>query len=160
MAKSAKEGASTGGVIKTIPKAELRSLVREATSAKEAAAEASGEHGAIVKNACERFGIEKNAFSWVRRLNDMEGPKRMAVIRQLLDFSSKLGFFDQIDAFDDVIPVLEQITADAKGKQAPEPDQSARSTKAKDRAAKDAANKVKAAGAGATPINGEGAGTH
>lgn len=123
MAKQAKE--RSDGVIKTIPKAELKKLMAEASAAKTAAAEASGEHGALVKNACERFNIERNAFSWTRKLNEMEGPKRMAVIRQMLDFGSKLGFFDQIDAFDDIVPVIEQIAKDARkavGRAAPKKD--------------------------------------
>lgn len=117
MAKSAKEGAGTGGVIKTIPQAELRKLIREATAAKAAASEASGEHGSIVKNACERFNIEKKAFSFIRGLNEMESPKRLAVFRQIIDFGGKLGHFDQIDAFDDIVPMLEQLLSDLKAKQ-------------------------------------------
>lgn len=125
VAKSAKEGARSDGVIKTIPGSALKQLIKDATAAKTAAAEASGEHGALVKNACERYNIERNAFSWTRKLNEMEGAKRIAVVRQLIDFCGKLGHFDQVDAFDDIVPMLEQLLSDLKGRQPAPPSKQA-----------------------------------
>lgn len=103
---------------------DLKRVIEEASRQKALSAEYAGNHGSVVKNACERYGLEKTAFTFARRLRDMEDGKRQGVIRALLDYGEKLGFFDQIDVFDDTVGTLRRIVERAEGtaSAAPEPD--------------------------------------
>lgn len=84
------------------PKAEdVKRAMTEASRHKATAAEYSGSHGQVVKAFCERWGTNRKAFGWTRQLSDMEDDKRQACIRDFIDLSRKMGFFDQGDLFDD-----------------------------------------------------------
>lgn len=109
MAKKLKAEAST-----SISADELRRVIREAQNHKTSASEASGRHGKVISGAVEQYGLEKNALTFARRLADMEEGKRQSVIRALIEYSWKLGFFDQLDAFDDLVATLREIVDTAE----------------------------------------------
>jgi hypothetical protein len=88
---------------------DLKKLLDEASRQKALASEYQGHHGAVIKNGVERYGLEKNALTFVRRLRDMEEGKRQGVLRAVLDYSNKMGYFDQIDAFDDINQTMNAI---------------------------------------------------
>lgn len=94
---------------------ELRRVIREAQQRKAEASEASGRHGKVISGAVEQYGLERNALTFARRLADMEEGKRQSVLRALIEYSGKLGFFDQLDAFDDLVATLRGIVDAAEG---------------------------------------------
>lgn len=106
-----------------ITKADLRRVVDEIKRQKELASEYAGNAASSTKNACERYGLEKTALTFVRRLDAMEETKRSAVIRNLIDYADKLGHLDQFDAFDDLIGIMEAIVERARGRNARKPDE-------------------------------------
>lgn len=73
--------------------------ITEAIRLKREASELTGEHGAYVKGAVERLGVDKAAFGFARRLHEMDENKRASVLRSLLMLSDALGHFAQVDAF-------------------------------------------------------------
>lgn len=112
MAREVKEKKSETGIARE----DLRRVLAEATRQKRNASEYSGLHGKVVANAVEQYGIEKTAFTFTRRLSEMEEGKRQAIIRSLLDYGHKAGFFDQLDLFDETVVLLETIAAEIKGR--------------------------------------------
>ncbi len=112
MAREVKEKKSETGIARE----DLVRVIAEAIRQKRQAAEYSGLHGKVVSNAVERYGIEKNAFTIVRRLHEMEEGKRQSVLRSLIDYSHKAGFFDQLDLFDETVVLLEGIAAEIKSR--------------------------------------------
>jgi hypothetical protein len=57
----------------------------------------------------EKYGLEKTAFTFVRRLAKMEPAKRQAVLRGVITYADLLAYFDQLDAFDDLRDTLGRI---------------------------------------------------
>ena len=90
---------------------DLRRVVADISKNKTQASNYAGLAGKATQSAVEQYGLEKTALTFVRRLNDMEEGKRQSVLRSLVDYSNKLGFFDQIDAFDDLLATLEEIVS-------------------------------------------------
>lgn len=88
---------------------DLKKAIKEAIRLKGLASEYQGNHGKHVSNVVERHGMEKTAFTFSRRLVEMEEGKRQAIVRACLDYWNKLGFFDQIDAFDDLLDTINEI---------------------------------------------------
>lgn len=91
---------------------DLKRVIGEAVRQKQLASEYSGLHGKVVSNAVEQYGIEKNAFTLTRRMYEMEEGRRMAIVRSTIDYWHKIGFFDQVDAFDDVIDLMRRIVSE------------------------------------------------
>lgn len=115
MAKEVKDTKEPTG----ITKADLERVIAEAIRQKQTASEYAGLHGKVVANAVEQYGIEKTAFTFSRRLREMEEGRQATVIRSCIDYWHKLGFFDQTDAFSDVAELLRTVLADleaGKGK--------------------------------------------
>jgi len=97
MAKEVKDTKEPTG----ITKADLERVIAEAIRQKQTASEYAGLHAKVVANAVEQYGIEKTAFTFSRRLREMEEGRQATVIRSCIDYWHKLGFFDQTDAFSD-----------------------------------------------------------
>lgn len=112
MAREVKDKKSETGIARE----DLRRVVNEAIRQKKQAAEYSGLHGKVVSGAVENYGVEKNAFTIVRRLSEMEEGKRQSVLRSIIDYSHKMGFFDQLDLFDETVVLLETIASEIKSR--------------------------------------------
>jgi hypothetical protein len=109
----AKKQKMDGEAPRGIAEADLKRVVAEIGRQKKLASEYAGNAGKATQNACEQYGLEKTALTFARRLADMEDGKRQAVIRATIDYWNKLGFFDQIDAFDDLLATFETIVGRA-----------------------------------------------
>lgn len=105
MAKEIKDKRSETG----IPAQDLQRVIKEAIRQKQQASEYSGLHGRVVSSAVERYGIEKNAFTAIRRASEMEDTKRQAFVRSFIDYAHKMGFFDQLDLLDDTVATMRLI---------------------------------------------------
>lgn len=95
--------------IKGISADDLKREIAEVSRQKGLASEYAGNAGKATASAIERHGLEKTAFTFARRLSDVEEGKRSAIIRSSLDYWNKLGFFDQFSLFDDIRDTLRAI---------------------------------------------------
>lgn len=118
MAKKAKMDEGSAQEAKGISAEDLKRTIAEISRQKKLASEYAGNSGKATATAVERYGLEKTALTFARRLSEMEDGKRQAVIRASIDYWFKLGFLDQIDAFDDLIATLEAILTGAKPSEA------------------------------------------
>ena len=112
ISKSEGDAATRGGV----KPADLKKAIAEVNRHKKHASENAGLAGKATQNAVELYGLEKKAFTMCARMTNVEPPVRQAQLRALLDYSEKLGFFDEIDMFDDTLVVMEAIIARARAK--------------------------------------------
>lgn len=111
MAKKLKDAPAAAGVAKK----DLKSVIADINRLKDSASEASGLAGKRTQQACEQYGLEKTALTFTARLERMEPAKRGGIVRSLHEYFHKAGFYDQIDAFDDVVDTLKSIIADIEG---------------------------------------------
>jgi hypothetical protein len=102
------------GATGEISAADLGRILEDIKRQKSLASEYAGNAAAATKNACERYGLEKTALTFCRRLDEMDATKRSAVLRNLILYSNLRGHFAQIDAFDDLVGILEDIVEEAK----------------------------------------------
>lgn len=93
---------------------ELERALKDATRHKDQAAEYQGMHGQAVKQFCDRYHVNRRAFSLTRQMREMEVQKRLEMMRELVRMWHLQGFFAQADAFDDMVHELEAILADLK----------------------------------------------
>ena len=110
--------------IKGVSKEDLLKAFEEVSRHKKNASEYAGYAGKATASAVERHGLDKTAFTMVRRMSEFETGKRDATIRALLDYAWKAGFFAQFAMFDDIRQtlraILEDIEANDNGKAPPE----------------------------------------
>lgn len=83
-------------------KKQIERAMQSAAKARQEAAEATGQHGQMVKEFVEKHGVERKAFTWARNLYEAAEDKRQMVIRDFLDICKELGFLDQQDMFDNL----------------------------------------------------------
>ena len=88
---------------------ECRRVVDEFKRQRKNASEYAGSAGAVMKGGCERLGVERRALALAATLDAKDPAKRAAFLRDLLRVAHALGHFQQIDAFDDLTPLLEKI---------------------------------------------------
>jgi len=113
MAKKLKagEGSATAGVAPS----DLKRVVADIIRHKNNASENSGLAGQATKQACDQYGLDKKALGLVVSLSKQNDVgKAQSTLRGVVDYADKLGLFDQMDAFDDLIPAMERIIERAK----------------------------------------------
>lgn len=110
--KTAKAEKKDGEISADDMKREIANVNRQKANA----AEYAGHAGQAAKNAIERYGLDRTAFTFVTRLSRMEETKRDAAIRSTVVYASKAGMFDQLDAFSNFADVLEEIAAEIRGR--------------------------------------------
>jgi len=98
---------------------ELKTVLRDLSAKKDKASEAAGLIGKATSTAVERYGLEKNALTQVRRMQGMEETKRQAFLSSTIEYAYKAGFFDQIDAFDPMSAMLKEILDHIEGNKQP-----------------------------------------
>ncbi len=101
---------------KGVAASDLQRVVTDIIRHKANASENSGLAGQATKNACERYNLDKKALGLVTGLvkADDQG-KAIGTLRGVIDYADKLGLFDQMDAFDDLIPTMEAIIDRVRG---------------------------------------------
>ncbi|QDC00370.1 hypothetical protein [Mesorhizobium sp. 8] len=93
---------------------DLKRVVKEYGKQVANAAEYQGLAGQAIKTAIERHNLDRKAFRFTLGLSKMEEQKRQATLRGLLEYCHKMGFFDQTDAFDDIVDRMETIAAEIR----------------------------------------------
>jgi len=88
---------------------DLKRVVKEINRHKEQASENAGLAGQSTKNAVEQYGLDRKALGVVVGLSKKEPAQQQATLRGVIDYADKLGMFDSIDMFDDLVPTLKRI---------------------------------------------------
>ena len=88
---------------------DLKRVVKENNRHKEQASENAGLAGQSTKNAVEQYGLDRKALGVVVGLSKKEPAQQQATLRGVIDYADKLGMFDSIDMFDDLVPTLKRI---------------------------------------------------
>lgn len=88
---------------------ELRRVVNNYMSETAEASEHNGAAGSIVKTALDRHGIDRKAFRFILGLAKAETTKRQATLRGVVELAEKMGYFEDVDMFDDVISTMANI---------------------------------------------------
>ena len=99
-----------------ISKADLAKLVEKIEGQKAKASEYNGTAGQLTSDAVENKGVNKKALSFVIQLRKKEDNDRQAILRGVIDYAHKLGMFDSVDAFDDLVARLEEIAAEVRAR--------------------------------------------
>lgn len=118
MAKKTKIDAEADKKADGIQPAELKRVISEINRQKELASEYSGNAGKATQTAVERYGLDRQALSFTRKLAGMEVAKRQSTLRSAIDYFEKMEFFSDIDMFDDLIGIMERIVRTAREKEA------------------------------------------
>ena len=93
---------------------DLKRVVRDINRHRENASENAGLAGQATKQAIEQYSLDRPALTAIVRLSRAEQTKQQSTLRGIVDYADKLGMFDAIDMFDDLIPTLERIVARAR----------------------------------------------
>lgn len=99
-----------------IEKGALEALVKKIEGAKARASEFSGTAGQLTSDAVENKGVNKKALSLMIQLRKKEDSDRQAILRGIIDYAHKLGMFDAVDAFDDLVERLDEIVQEVRAR--------------------------------------------
>lgn len=105
-----------------IKPSDLKRVVTDILRHKSHASENAGLAGKATASACETYGLDKGGLSFVVSLSRMEAGKRGSKLRAALDYAEKLGYFDEVDMFDDTLNTLRDILKRAEEKAAAGPE--------------------------------------
>lgn len=95
---------------------ELRRVVKEHKRQADNASEYAGNAGQVIKTAVDKHNLNIKALRAAITASKMEETKRQDYLRSFIDYAYKLGFFDSIDAFDDVLTDFETIIAEVRAR--------------------------------------------
>ena len=95
--------------VRGIDAKDLRRVVKDILRHKNNASENSGLAGQAVAQAVEQYSLDRKALMTVVGLAKKEPAEAQGTLRNILDLADKYGLFDQVDAFDDLLPILERI---------------------------------------------------
>lgn len=93
---------------------DLKRVVKDINKHREKSAENAGLAGQATKQAIELYNLDRAALGAVVRLTRTEPSKAQSTLRGIIEYADKLGMFDHIDMFDDLIPTLEGIVLKAR----------------------------------------------
>lgn len=102
----------TNGIEKTA----LTALVKKIEGAKSKASEFNGTAGQLTSDAVENKNVNKKALGLMLQLRKKEDGDCQAILRNIIDYAHKLGMFDAVDAFDDLIERMEEIVAEVRAR--------------------------------------------
>lgn len=92
---------------------EFRSAIEEINSSKERAREHNGSAAKLTKDFADKHNLDPKAMTFVAQLSRKDRQQAQTTLREVILNARRMGMFDQIDAFDDLIPVFRQVVADA-----------------------------------------------
>lgn len=98
-----------------IAKEDLVRVVKEAGRMQNIASEYTSTRGQYIRTQIDNHSLNRKALGMVCNLDRMSEEKRTPTLRDFIEYSFKNGFFDQLDAFDNMVPLLEQIVDHIRG---------------------------------------------
>lgn len=117
MAGKVKAAQDGKGGRKTLTAPAFRSIIQDLSARKADASEHQGEFASATKGYCDDHGLDKKALTLTRQLSELPETKRAETIRCAVDYWEKMGWFSQLDAFDDLGKKLREIGAAAADRQ-------------------------------------------
>lgn len=99
---------------------DLKRVINDINRHRENASENSGLAGQAVKQGVEQYSLDRPALMTIVRLSRAEAAKQQSTLRAIVEYAEKMGMFDQIDMFSDLIPTLKGIVQRAENQTAPE----------------------------------------
>lgn len=87
----------------------LKRCVEDINKHKEKATEYTGLSGQATKNACETYGFNKKALTFVAGLKKKEASQQLEVLGAIVSYAHGLGMFDQMDMFNDCVHAMQAV---------------------------------------------------
>lgn len=107
MADKLKKDAANGASKLNV--AALKRCLSEINKHKESASEYTGLSGKATQNACETYGFNKKALTFVSGLMKKEPSQQLEVLGAIISYAEGLGMFDQMDMFNDATHAMQKI---------------------------------------------------
>lgn len=118
MAKTpTKKAPAKSGPHGSIKATELKKMVREFTRLEKIEQESVGEAKTYLGKRIKAHHLHEKALGAAMKVHKMEGQPRDAYVRSFLEYCTKLGVFDQLDAFDDTLKYLREVLDGAEKRQ-------------------------------------------
>lgn len=99
-----------------VSREELLRVVKEHDRQSAHASEYAGHAGQVIKTAVDKHNLNVKALRAAIGANKMEPSKRQDYLRSFIDYAFKLGFFDDIDAFDDILTDFQTIIDEVRAR--------------------------------------------
>ncbi len=91
----------------------LKRCVEDINKPKEKAGEYTGLSGQATKNACETYGFNRKALTFVSGLKKKEASEQLEVLGAIVSYAQGLGMFDQMDMFNDAAHAMQAVIENA-----------------------------------------------
>lgn len=99
-----------------VPKAKLKSAISSIQADKSKASEYNGSAGKTQQQFMKEHGLDRTAFNLVLKLDKAEPQNQQATLRGVIEYAHKMGMFDEIDAFDDIVTRMKEIAAEVEAR--------------------------------------------
>lgn len=99
-----------------VPKAKLKSTISSIQADKAKASEYNGSAGKTQQQFMKEHGLDRTAFNLVLKLDKAEPQNQQATLRGVIEYAHKMGMFDEIDAFDDIVTRMKEIAAEVEAR--------------------------------------------
>jgi hypothetical protein len=96
--------------------AELKKILDQAVEEASKASEHTSEHGNIIRQLIDRFDLDRTAVTFTRRVHRQGTERQLATVRSTIKLWLLAGFFDQVDAFEDIAELLHDKLQSKPGK--------------------------------------------
>ena len=94
----------------------LQKIVTSIKADKAKASEFNGSAGQTTKKALADHGLDRKAFQFVLGLEKQESQNQQATLRGVIEYAHKMGMFDEVDAFDDIVTRMAEIAAEVQAR--------------------------------------------
>ena len=94
---------------KAVTAAGIKKAVAAIQADKDKASEFNGAAGKTQQQFMKEHGLDRTAFNFVMKLNKMEVIHQQGTLRGVIEYAHKMGMFDEVDAFDDMIALMRKI---------------------------------------------------
>jgi hypothetical protein len=87
----------------------MKKVVSDIQANKSKASEFNGAAGKAQQQFMKKHDLDRKAFNFVVGLDKQEPVNQQASLRGVIKYAHLMGMFDEVDMYDDMVPVLEQI---------------------------------------------------
>jgi hypothetical protein len=91
----------------------LKRAISDINKHKEQASEYTGLSGQATKNACETYGFNRKALTFVAGLQKKEPSQQLEVLGAMVSYAHAMGMFEQMDMFNDCVHAMQAVIENA-----------------------------------------------
>ena len=99
-----------------VPASKLKSTISSIQADKSKASEYNGSAGKTQQQFMKEHGLDRTAFNLVLKLDKAEPQNRQETLRGIIEYAHKMGMFDDVDAFDDIVARMKEIAAEVEAR--------------------------------------------